>query len=179
MSPHPPRPHGLNLLKLWLVNIILLKFVRRKMLCHWREFKRKKDKKNETSTAVGCVFSSWSAFLLIVLAWHLFPSALAFFYCAANKHTNVLLGGTSFRIHHGSSVTSQSPDSRLFLFEEKNHGRKNKFPVQTVPPRLHNSDYSLRDFCNDVSKYIRFISISLNAVLPKLPDNHDRAHRPM
>ncbi len=27
-----------------------------------------------------------------------------------------------------------------------------------------------------MSKYIRNISISLNAVLPKLPDNHDRAH---
>ncbi len=27
-----------------------------------------------------------------------------------------------------------------------------------------------------MSKYIGNISISLNAVLPKLPDNHDRAH---
>ncbi len=37
-------------------------------------------------------------------------------------------------------------------------------------------EQSLRDVLNDVSKYIRNISISLNAVLPKLPDNHDRAH---
>ncbi len=27
-----------------------------------------------------------------------------------------------------------------------------------------------------MSKYIRNISIRLNVVLPKLPDNHDRAH---
>ena len=37
-------------------------------------------------------------------------------------------------------------------------------------------EQSLRDVFNDVSKYIRNISISLNAVLPKLPDNPDRAH---
>ena len=34
----------------------------------------------------------------------------------------------------------------------------------------------LRDVFNDVSKYIGNISISLNAVLPKLPDNHDHTH---
>jgi hypothetical protein len=32
-------------------------------------------------------------------------------------------------------------------------------------------EQSLRDIFNDVLKYIRNISISLNAVLPKLPDN--------
>ncbi len=31
---------------------------------------------------------------------------------------------------------------------------------------------------NDVSEYESLINISLNTVLPKLPDNHDRAHRP-
>jgi hypothetical protein len=35
-------------------------------------------------------------------------------------------------------------------------------------------EQSLRDVFNDVSKYIRNIFISFNAVLPKLPDNHDR-----
>jgi hypothetical protein len=37
-------------------------------------------------------------------------------------------------------------------------------------------EHSLRDVFNDVSKYIGNISISLNTVLPKLPDNHDRTH---
>ncbi len=34
-------------------------------------------------------------------------------------------------------------------------------------------EQSLRDVFNDLSKYIRNISTSLNAVLPKLPDNPD------
>jgi hypothetical protein len=40
----------------------------------------------------------------------------------------------------------------------------------------------IHDFCspecghNDVSEYESLISISLNAVLPKLPNNHDRVH---
>ncbi len=40
----------------------------------------------------------------------------------------------------------------------------------------------ISDFCssecghNDVSEYESLINISLNSVLPKLPDNHDRAH---
>jgi hypothetical protein len=36
---------------------------------------------------------------------------------------------------------------------------------------------ALETFFNDVSKYIRNISIRLNVVLPKLSDKHDRAHR--
>ncbi len=36
-----------------------------------------------------------------------------------------------------------------------------------------NPEQSLRDVFNDVSKYIRIVSVSLNAVLPKLPDNPD------
>ena len=32
---------------------------------------------------------------------------------------------------------------------------------------------------NDVSEYFGHINISLKAVLPKLPDNHDREHSPV
>ncbi len=39
-------------------------------------------------------------------------------------------------------------------------------------------EQSLRDVFNDVSKYIRNISISLNAVLPELPDNPDVSRSP-
>ncbi len=38
-------------------------------------------------------------------------------------------------------------------------------------------EQSLRDVSNDVPKYIRKISMSLNALLPQLPDNHDHTHR--
>ena len=52
----------------------------------------------------------------------------------------------------------------------------NKHTFRDSGRGLDIAEQSLRNVFNDVSKYIRNISVSLNAVLPKLPDNHDRAH---
>ena len=43
---------------------------------------------------------------------------------------------------------------------------KKKIPLRDRGPGLDKSDWSLRDVFNDVSKYIRLISISLNRVFP-------------
>ena len=62
-------------------------------------------------------------------------------------------------------------------FSQKSIFQKTKkIPLRDRGRGLDIAEQSLRDFFNDVSKYIRNISISLNSVLPKLPDNRDRVH---
>jgi hypothetical protein len=46
--------------------------------------------------------------------------------------------------------------------------------LQDRVPGLDIAEQSLRDVCNDVSKYIRNISMSLYRVFPKLLDAPDR-----
>ncbi len=75
-----------------------------------------------------------------------------------------------------SPVPSLLSISSLSFSRKDLFGRKKKFLNCVTREWQDIPEQSLRDVFNDVSKYIRNISISLNAVLPKLPDNHDRAH---
>ncbi len=54
--------------------------------------------------------------------------------------------------------------------------RTRKQPVQVTRDRTDKPAQSPRDGHYDVSEYFWLMDISLNALLPYLPDNHDRAH---
>ncbi len=92
-------------------------------------------------------------------------------YGCQNSHERYLVNNV-FRLFnlykHGSVSSALTGSITVFhlLFTKFLFAWKKKFPFGDRRPGLDKWDWSLRDVFNDVSKYIRLISISLNRVFP-------------